>query len=274
MQGSAKHNLHLFKKLIGEDCFRRVVLATTMWENVNPLDGIRRENELKNTEDFWGFMHKKGSQVMRHEKNNRGSAMKVLDHFLTREKEEVVLAIQDEMVNLGLNLDETEAGRQITEEITLLQDKHRKELKHLEIEIQEAKDQESITSIQNLQQEYEQKIEEARKDRESIRASMARLQEEQRIQLQEMERRHALEAEDWKRDKAEFENLRSQADSDDREHMDELIKRERDLERKKKELEARYNRNERRRIGGKTRISKWDFFDSGAKCHRAQFSNA
>jgi len=44
MQGSAKKNLLMFKKLCGEDALRNVILVTSMWDRVSMEDGNKREN--------------------------------------------------------------------------------------------------------------------------------------------------------------------------------------------------------------------------------------
>ena len=61
MQGSAKKNLLMFQALCGSGQFTSVILVTTMWENVAEREGIRRETELEETEEFWGCMVKNGS---------------------------------------------------------------------------------------------------------------------------------------------------------------------------------------------------------------------
>lgn len=66
MQGSAKKNLFMFKKLCGNDALKNVLLATTMWDRVGDVEGSARESELISTPDFWGWMVGRGSRVYRH----------------------------------------------------------------------------------------------------------------------------------------------------------------------------------------------------------------
>ena len=66
MQGSAKKNLFMFKKLCGPNALRHVILATTMWDRVSEVEGRAREQELTSTDDFWGWMVSQGSRVCRH----------------------------------------------------------------------------------------------------------------------------------------------------------------------------------------------------------------
>lgn len=49
MQGSAKKNLLMFKKLCGKDAMKNVILATTMWGKVSSEEGAQRETQLTNT---------------------------------------------------------------------------------------------------------------------------------------------------------------------------------------------------------------------------------
>ena len=56
LQGSAKKNLIMFKKLCGAEALSSVILTTTMWDSVSPKDGENREEQLRQTPEFWGWM--------------------------------------------------------------------------------------------------------------------------------------------------------------------------------------------------------------------------
>lgn len=70
LDGQALKNLRMFKQLCGQNSLNSVILATTQWSSA---DGVRiservgrgRGMELIDTEDFWGGMIEKGSEVMR-----------------------------------------------------------------------------------------------------------------------------------------------------------------------------------------------------------------
>ena len=66
MQGSAKKNLFMFRKLCGPEALKNVILATTMWDRISETEGKARENELTTTPDFWGWMLSQGSRIHRH----------------------------------------------------------------------------------------------------------------------------------------------------------------------------------------------------------------
>ncbi|KAK6710007.1 hypothetical protein SNK05_004484 [Fusarium graminearum] len=67
-----------------------------MWELVETDIGDRREKELEETEEFWGFMKHYGSQLRRHY-NNENSARNILSMFVPEEPE-----VQPEMVTLAI----------------------------------------------------------------------------------------------------------------------------------------------------------------------------
>lgn len=121
MQGSAKKNLVMFNKLCGENALHKVVLVTTMWENLQTQDqGDAREEELRNTDEFWGWMAARGSRIERHT-NNAESARRLLGMFVPSDEqnppEDVVLTIQEEMADQNKSLEDTKAGETIRDNI-------------------------------------------------------------------------------------------------------------------------------------------------------------
>lgn len=115
MQGSAKKNLLMFKKLCGDDALRKVVLTTTMWDKVPPREAEEREKQLIETPEFWGFMVSKGSITYRHY-NTVESAIRIIEK-LARENNTVTLDLQNQMINQHRTLDETAAGRELQSEL-------------------------------------------------------------------------------------------------------------------------------------------------------------
>src|SRR5438046_2022301 len=65
MQGSARENLEMFRKLCGDDALKNVIFVTTFWDTVDVSLGARNEEELTSNDEFWGRMVKKGSRVRR-----------------------------------------------------------------------------------------------------------------------------------------------------------------------------------------------------------------
>ncbi|KAK0510284.1 hypothetical protein JMJ35_007678 [Cladonia borealis] len=184
MTGSAQKNLWMFKKLCGQDCFHKVCLVTTMWENVDEGTGNMREKELIETEAFWGYMKQHGSQVRQHTTNTRESAMSILGTLIEK-KSDIVLDIQKELKD-GMRLDNTGAGRQLTKAIDEIREKYRQDLEKLKKEKQDA-DAESAEQIEELQRQRRQELEQINQERKKMEVDMARLLEQKAQDLKSME---------------------------------------------------------------------------------------
>ena len=61
--GSAVHNLSIFKELCGEDSLNNILLITTMWDNIDEETGSAYERQLEG--GYWKFMINRGSQLAR-----------------------------------------------------------------------------------------------------------------------------------------------------------------------------------------------------------------
>jgi hypothetical protein len=159
MQGSAKRNIMMFKKLCGDDALKNVILVTTMWDVTEKEVGAAREKQLVERKEFWGYMASKGSRVYRHHKTHK-SAMKLIGNFV-RENTKVTLEIQEEMVNNHKLLDSTAAGYAVKAKLAEERVRFKKEIKDLVIELQEAlkkKDIDATEAIEGLRSEHRQEL--------------------------------------------------------------------------------------------------------------------
>jgi hypothetical protein len=95
MQGSAFQNLRMFRKLCGSDALKNVILATTFWDQVEPLTGQERERVLIEDPRFWGRMVQFGSRVLR-TGSSRESALHILRQTAGNQK--ITLQVQQETV--------------------------------------------------------------------------------------------------------------------------------------------------------------------------------
>jgi energy-coupling factor transporter ATP-binding protein EcfA2 len=77
LPGSAIRHLRLFRELVGDDNLGNVILATTFWNEIDPVLGERREAELAEKRTYWGQLVERGSSIMRLDLS-RASAMNVL----------------------------------------------------------------------------------------------------------------------------------------------------------------------------------------------------
>ncbi|UZP37034.1 hypothetical protein NXS19_004850 [Fusarium pseudograminearum] len=192
MQGSGKLSISLLRKLCGKDAFKNVVLVTTMWELVETDIGDRREKELEETEEFWGFMKRYGSQLRRHY-NNEDSARNILSMFVPEahevRPEMVTLAIQKELADDNKTLDQTSAGQ-------LLDGTWAKEKEALQRELEEVRDAVKTANeerdhmmaklLQDQQNEMNATVQKMREEQDKLRVTMEELHQERLSKYQTM----------------------------------------------------------------------------------------
>lgn len=152
-QGTARRNLTVFKLLMGEHALHSVVLATTMWSKADETEGLMRQRQLENTKEFWEDMIEQGSTVFRHD-NTSESAFKIIDHIIDK-RAKLVLSIQKQMVDGGMRLDKTDAGKAVQGKVLEEQEKARIRLEENERELNEELEAEREQGIQELLEEKE-----------------------------------------------------------------------------------------------------------------------
>ncbi|KAL2880203.1 hypothetical protein SGCOL_004590 [Colletotrichum sp. CLE4] len=166
MTGSAKKNILMFKKLCGNNALQNVALVTSMWDQVLKEDGGRREKQLIETPQYWGYMVSKGSITLRHD-NTVASALAIVRHLADGEGDPVKLDVQDEMIDRQKLLDQTEAWQELEaariEEHKKWETKQRENEKQLEKQLREemrqalrAKDEQSLKELREMKEELKE----------------------------------------------------------------------------------------------------------------------
>ncbi|KAK4141807.1 uncharacterized protein C8A04DRAFT_30652 [Dichotomopilus funicola] len=97
----------LFKKLLGEEAFRRVVIGGTMW--TDRADAERKMGQRAQRQDIWGDMVQGGAKMVAYDNTPEGAAEII--RILMKNKPGDLL-IQKELAS-GKGLEETAAGREI-----------------------------------------------------------------------------------------------------------------------------------------------------------------
>jgi len=112
----------MFQSLCGQEVLGNVLLTTTQWPNVDPVEGQAREDDLRG-EGFWGGLIRSGATLQRFN-GTRESGLELICKlmFSTRKP----LDIQDEIV-------EQNAGKCINEELIALE-KNKEKVESLERE--------------------------------------------------------------------------------------------------------------------------------------------
>jgi hypothetical protein len=182
MQGSGMRNLHMFKRLCGDQNLSNVVMATCQWERVVEADGIERERQLKETKNFWGYMVERGSQVHRHY-NTRESALKLIDSLVggTTSRPKIVLDIQAQMVDEGKDLASTGAGKAIDDAISKERERFAKQISESQADLKEAlasRDRETAEILRQHQEEMNARVRKLDTEHSALQVSLERLQEE------------------------------------------------------------------------------------------------
>ncbi|KAJ5678494.1 P-loop containing nucleoside triphosphate hydrolase protein [Penicillium maclennaniae] len=186
MQGTAKKNLLMFKRLCGENALKNVILVTTMWDKVKDSEGDARERELKETEDFWGYMVRNGSRVERHF-NNQESAKQLVSKLLKEKR--IELTIQDEMVREKRDLNQTNAGRTLDNELASEREKWQKLAVQQKADMDEAmrlRDKQLATVLSEERLKSEAKAKKLNEEREKLRVNLADLRRENQRRMQRM----------------------------------------------------------------------------------------
>ncbi|KIJ43543.1 hypothetical protein M422DRAFT_169621, partial [Sphaerobolus stellatus SS14] len=114
MPNSALRNLTVFMKLCGARAFPRVMLVTTMWDEVTVKEGEARETELCNSS--WQAMISAGAGMFRFNQrfyNDSESAHDILQLATQKGVSDLnqSLLLQRERIDYHLHLGETQAGR-------------------------------------------------------------------------------------------------------------------------------------------------------------------
>ena len=154
MSGSPITGTHLkifriFEQLAGKNASKNVILATTMWDEVDEETGATREAELK---AIWKSMIDRGSCIGRFV-GTRDSAFRLIAPFLDEANSRSRLLLQKELIDLDMRLSETDASQKMRSEIKQIA-KQQQELLHQIRE--EIKRPNNTTSLQALMEEYEE----------------------------------------------------------------------------------------------------------------------
>ncbi|KAF9476216.1 hypothetical protein BDN70DRAFT_186278 [Pholiota conissans] len=134
--GISARSFRMFRNLCGEASLRNIIITTTMWDQVEISLGEQREKELASKDAFFKSAIEKGARLSRHD-NTLESAQSIIRSIIQNNTAPVTLKIQEELHN-GVDISDTQAGKEITREIFEQMERHRLEMRGLLIEIQEA----------------------------------------------------------------------------------------------------------------------------------------
>lgn len=140
---SEKTRTALFQEICGENAFSHVVIATTMWSEVNnKLEAYRRVEERKIHPDFWFKMIAKGATVVNYENRTKYETHKIIRTLLY--KGQVAMKMQPELQNNNGALFQTSAGRLLHENLS---DEEKQRWKELQEALQDERSSRALLEI-------------------------------------------------------------------------------------------------------------------------------
>ncbi|KAJ2926637.1 hypothetical protein H1R20_g10458, partial [Candolleomyces eurysporus] len=111
-------NIKVFQKICGKGGLSKVILATTRWDSCPQESGPNREKEVR--DNFWNTYPDAPSQAesMTRLENSPESAWKTVETILERmEDSGIVLALQEQLVDTGKSLPQTDAAKELRTKI-------------------------------------------------------------------------------------------------------------------------------------------------------------
>lgn len=145
-------NLRIFEAICGRNAFAKTAFVTTMWEDV--LDesmGQAREAQLKAM--CWTPFLNEGAIMKRFERLERQSAFQIIEAVLNGADDSPLL-IQQEMVDKGMDLNETSIGKKLCSDLKQLTRENKGLLQRIKNQLKQVRKEEA-GSLAGLREEYQ-----------------------------------------------------------------------------------------------------------------------
>ncbi|EMD41344.1 hypothetical protein CERSUDRAFT_89911 [Gelatoporia subvermispora B] len=162
--GVARRNFAMFQKICGEEAMTNVAIATTRWNEVDEMTGIRREMELRTKDIFFKPAVDGGAKLLRHDRD-LASAQDIVRELLMKQPKPLLL--QTEIVHQGKAPSDTAAGMELQRELREQMERQDRKMLELKEELEEA----NATHDAELREELEEGMGE-------LRATLKHLQDE------------------------------------------------------------------------------------------------
>lgn len=134
--GISNRNFRMFRHLCGDPSLSKVVIVTTMWDQIEASRGEARESELMTKSIFFEPAVANGARMARHD-NTYKSALTIVRSILSHCSGQSALQIQDELAS-GIDIQATRAGLELEKDLKEQALRHRSELQEIVEELQEA----------------------------------------------------------------------------------------------------------------------------------------
>jgi hypothetical protein len=169
--GTPLKNLRMFEKLCGKHALGNIILTTTMWDKIDETTGQEREKELKG--QYWKSMIRLGSTTIRY-RNTKDSAWEILDKVLQSGHNRHAVLLQNEMVDMERQLNETDAGRTLYTALESLVKRRQETLDEIQAVSKEQTDQEILKRLRDECDELQKQLEITIADLQMMRISVGK----------------------------------------------------------------------------------------------------
>ena len=143
-------NLRMFEELCGKNALQNVILATTMWDEVDEETGMEREENLKST--YWQPMLDRNSRTSRFMRT-RESAFTLIDPLIIAANKRNLDLLQQEMSEMRKKLSATSNGQEIFLTIEELVKQREDLLSRIRTELKSGDDDKTTLKLASLQKE-------------------------------------------------------------------------------------------------------------------------
>ncbi|PPR07082.1 hypothetical protein CVT24_010983 [Panaeolus cyanescens] len=168
MTGTANRNLRMFGQLCGNDAAQKVILVTTMWDRMKGKDEVAksRVDQLRGT--YWKEFLEMKSRIEPFN-NTTTSADLILARVIERANVQKVLHLQEELVNLGKPIKETDAGITLYSTLQRILKEQRETLDALMNEQATQADPALLATLAEQRKQIEHQLQQSLKDLEQLK---------------------------------------------------------------------------------------------------------
>jgi hypothetical protein len=116
--GTERRRTRLLQKILGEHAYKRIIIATTMWEDMKSEEAMQTRLEGRKAEGgVWGELVGKGTKIVQHQ-NNQASAHSIIRQIIkTSDKLGKLEPLLQTELRVNPRVVKTSAGKEVRGEI-------------------------------------------------------------------------------------------------------------------------------------------------------------
>lgn len=149
--GHAK-NIRMFSKLVGKESWSKVVLATTRWDQVQRAQEQAEVRAEESVHHLWLLrINDSTATAVYRLDGHKDSALRVVSALLPSDgQDKVKLQIQYELVDESRTLDETEAGKELAEDLRRRHESAQEDLEAMKSGVKSAFEKKDMETVRHI----------------------------------------------------------------------------------------------------------------------------